>query len=115
MKYPNNYKIAYIAGVLTAKLTLRYGDREEIPTPIQCMRDFLHLRTVFGRYYNLLKGIDHNYKFFQEYESLLSVMPLPKKSIGDASDFMVGYGITFYHHFRLKQKLSKRDCQLYSL
>lgn len=105
MLYPLKTSASFIAGKLTAYLYIEYRDRDDLPSLILCMRDFLHLKTIFNRYYNLLRLKIKYEKFFLEYESYVEQMRLDEESIGDVHDFMIGYGITIYEHYKKKKNL----------
>ena len=79
---------SYLAGVLTARLYNRYHRRKDLPSVVQCMRDFNSLKTVFSKYYNLLKNKKENVKYFEEYEQLNKQFNIYR---GDYSHFMLGY------------------------
>ena len=54
------------------------------------MRDFQILRTLFGKYYNLLKSNKYSNPYIIKYEEF-NQMSLSKDSLGTFEDFMIGY------------------------
>lgn len=82
---------AYIAGVLTAKLHSKYKNRTDLPSVLLCMRDFQHLKTVFGRYYNLLNSINSYRPLISQYEKYSEKMNLSNLEKGGIDEFMIGY------------------------
>lgn len=90
IKFKHQLVWSYWAGVLTARLHNIYYSRNDLPSVVQCMRDFKILKTTFGKYYNLLKS--NKYVNFEiiKYEQF-SRLDLDKNLIGSYSEFMIGY------------------------
>lgn len=83
--------MAFCAGALTAKLYRVYGKRKDVPPVLLCMRDFQHLKTVFGKYYNLLNSQNRHRKCIADYERFSNKMVLSEIELGGIDEFMIGY------------------------
>lgn len=98
IKYQHQTTCAYYAGVLCGYLYNYYYKRKDLPSIILCMRDFMQLKRVFGKYYNLLKNNHKIYNYFITYEQMVSKMNISDKETGDYKDFMIGFSEKIKKH-----------------
>lgn len=54
----SNYKetVAYKAGKIIGYMHNAYSKRDDLPSVAHCMHNFMHLKTILGKYYSLLKN-----------------------------------------------------------
>lgn len=95
LRYKHQITQAYWAGYLTAVLYNVFQSRLNLPHITLCMRDFAHLKIVFGKYYTLLKNDGRTNKAILMYEKFDSIMDIPSKLKGSYSNFMLGYSDAF--------------------
>lgn len=100
--------MAFCAGALTAKLYRVYGHRTDLPPVLLCMRDFKHLKTIFGKYYTLLNSYERHKECISNYEKFLSKMTLSDIELGGIDEFMIGYVIGIKPLINKKNKLISR-------
>ncbi len=93
LKYKHELTQAYAAGVLTAKLYNTYSKRRDLPSIFLCMRDFRILRTIYGKYYNMLKLNKHLNPYIIKYEEF-NQLGLDQTLHGTFEDFIIGYAYT---------------------
>lgn len=87
-----NETIAYKAGEITAHLHNIFHKRNDLPSVFECMKNFMHLKTVMTKYYNLLKANKNiNHKII-EYEIMISKLGLKDEEKGTFVHFIVAYG-----------------------
>lgn len=90
IKFKHELTQAYWAGTLTAKLYNTYYTRDDLPSVVHCMRDFRYLRTLFGKYYNLLKSNRYCNSYVLKYEEF-NQLSLDEPLIGTFEYFMIGF------------------------
>lgn len=93
IKYQYQKTKAYSAGCMTGKLYNTYYTRKDLPSVIQCMRDFQILKTIFGKYYSLMKNNKYCNSHIVNYEQF-DQLALTKEKVGSYTDFMLGYADT---------------------
>lgn len=89
-KYKCQATWAYHSGCLTAKLHNTYYSRSDLPNVLLCMKEFQILKTLFGKYYNLMKMNKYCIPYILKYEEF-NRLDLNKEFIGNHLDFMLGY------------------------
>lgn len=101
--YRHQLTQSYWAGYLTAILYNNFYSRTDLPLFLECMRDYSSLKTVFGKYYNLLKiNKKTNYAIVQ-YEKY-NKMSMSPELRGNFEFFTIGYSDKIK-----KLKLKKSD------
>lgn len=93
IKFKHQTTQAYMAGCLTAKLYNIYYSRSNLPSVVLCMRNFRILKTIFSKYYNLLKANKIANPYINRYEEF-NRLDINKEQIGNFTDFMIGYSDT---------------------
>ncbi len=93
VKYKSQLTQSYAAGCLVAKLYNTYYTRNDLPSVILCMRNFQSLKTLFGKYYNLMKSNQYCNPYIIHYEQF-NRLDLDKSLIGELTDFFLGYADT---------------------
>lgn len=98
LKYKHQLTQSYWAGYMTATLYNTYPSRSDLPSLALCLRDFAHLKTIYGKYYNLLKNSKRTNHIILMYEKFDSQLLLPLNLKGTFSDFMRGYSEALKKH-----------------
>lgn len=93
LRHKTQTKLAYWSGALTAKLHNTYYNRTDTPSFLVCMRDFTILRTLFGKYYSLMKNNRFCNPYILKYEEL-NRLDLDSNLVGNHIDFCLGYADT---------------------
>lgn len=83
---------AFWAGKITAMMYNIYYTRTDLPHVEICMREFLHLKVILGKYYNLLKNNKNHNNTFLQYENIINKYNLSEEERGNHQDFMIGFG-----------------------
>ena len=98
VKYEHQLTCAYQAGIICGYLYNYYYKRNDLPSIILCMRDFMQLKQIFGKYYTLLKNNKKIYNHILQYEKFVSKLNITKEETGGYIEFMIGFSEKIKKH-----------------